>query len=93
MKHVNFYLVLIPIFFSNFIQAQNSPYQSECAKFEGKSSFQCSAYSNCRLMGGSMESCKSSSGSDKRFTDSQSEIDERKMLEKEKKDKQGLELQ
>lgn len=81
------------IFPSYFVQAQTSSYQSECAKFEGKTSFQCAPYSNCRLMGGTIESCQSSSGGDKRFTESQSEVEARKLQDKQKKDQQDPVLQ
>jgi len=66
---------------------QNNPYQDECAKFDSKPSFQCSAYSNCRMMGGSSDSCQTSSGGNRRFTESDEEAKLRKIHEQELRDK------
>ena len=81
------FLLSMFIFTIGSASGQNSAYQAECAKFDSKPSFQCSAYSNCRLMGGSIESCQTSSGGNKRFTESEDELKARKIYEQELRDK------
>lgn len=70
------------------VYAQSNPYQFECTRFEGSPSFQCAAYSNCRLMGSSTDTCLASSGGSKQFTESQAEINKRLLLEKFSKSQQ-----
>jgi len=73
---------------------QNNPYQAECSKFDNKPSFQCLAYSNCRMMGGSSDLCQTSSGGNKIFNqESEDEIKARKILEQEMRDKPQKDLQ
>lgn len=52
------------------LYAQSNPYQSECAKFESSTTFNCASYSNCRLLGGSSSNCSLSAdkGRDKLAT-------------------------
>jgi len=94
MNSISFYhhtrqlfLLSILIFTIGNTWGQNNPYQAECAKFDSKPSFQCSAYSNCRMMGGSSDSCQTSSGGNKRFVESEDEIKARKIHEQELRDK------
>jgi hypothetical protein len=64
MKSISFshptrQLFLVPMFVFTIgsTWGQSNPYQPECAKFEGNPAFQCAPYSNCRLMGGSIDEC------------------------------------